>query len=71
MFFDDHPPSHLHAHYGEQVGLVALQPIAVIESDLPARAMSMELEWTALHQAELLENWDRLTARARLSKCRH
>ena len=60
MFFDDHPPQHLHAYYGEQAALVALQPIAVIESDLSTRALSMVLEWTALHQAELLENWDRL-----------
>jgi hypothetical protein len=60
MFFDDHPPPHLHAQYGERSALVALQPIAVIESDLPARAASMVLEWTALHQQELLENWERL-----------
>lgn len=60
MFFDDHPPAHLHAQYGACSGLVALQPIAVIESDLPARALSMVLEWTAVHQQELLENWERL-----------
>jgi hypothetical protein len=65
MFFDDHPPPHLHAQYGERCALVALQPIAVIESDLPPRALSMVLEWTALHQSELLENWERLhTARS-------
>ena len=64
MFFDDHAPAHLHAQYGERSALVALQPIAVIESDLPARALSMVLEWTALHQSELLDNWERVcTAR--------
>lgn len=65
MFFDDHPPPHLHAQYGEASALIALQPIAIIESDLPKRALSMVLEWTALHQRELLDNWDRLhTARS-------
>jgi hypothetical protein len=52
MFFDDHPPPHLHAQYGEGSAFVALQPIAVIESDLPARALSMVLEWTAVHQLD-------------------
>ena len=49
MFFDDHSPPHLHASYGENSALVSLQPIGVIESDLPSRALSMVLEWTALH----------------------
>jgi hypothetical protein len=60
MFFDDHAPPHLHAQYGECSAVVALQPIALMENDLPARALSMVLEWTALHQSELLENWERL-----------
>ncbi len=38
----------------------ALQPIAVMESNLPTRALSMVLEWMALHQQELAENWERL-----------
>jgi hypothetical protein len=40
--------------------LIGLGPITVIENDLPQRALSMVLEWTALHQQELLENWKRL-----------
>ena len=61
MFFDDHPPPHLHAQYGDRAALVALQPIAVIESDLPTRrSPSMILEWRALHQQELLDDWERL-----------
>lgn len=51
MFFDDHPPPHLHAQYGERSALVALQPIAVIESELPARALSMVLESLAIGAA--------------------
>lgn len=60
MFFDDHLPPHLHADYTGRQALVAFDPIRVIESDLPQRALSMVLEWTALHQPELLENWRRL-----------
>jgi hypothetical protein len=52
MFFDDHQPPHLHAQYGEDSALVAIQPISVIETTLPTRALSMVLEWTALHQEE-------------------
>jgi len=60
MFFDDHAPPHLHAVYGGSQAVVTLQPITVVESSLPPRALSMVLEWTALWQRELLANWERL-----------
>jgi hypothetical protein len=53
---------HLHADYTGRQALIQLDPIRVIESELPQRALSMVLEWTALHQEELLENWKRLHA---------
>jgi hypothetical protein len=62
MFFDDHHPPHLHADYAGQGARIGLTPLTVLESQLPARALAMVLEWTALHQQELLDNWDRLHA---------
>lgn len=64
MFFDDHPPPHFHAEYAGVWARIAIQPMEVMSSDLPPRALSMVLEWGALHQRELLENWDRLQNRA-------
>ena len=60
MFFDDHQPPHLHAEYAGRHARIRLQPIRVLESTLPTRAMSLVLEWCALHQAELVDNWERL-----------
>lgn len=60
MYFDEHNPPHFHAIYSGVEAQVALDPIGLVEGDLPSRALSMVLEWTALHQRELLDNWERL-----------
>jgi hypothetical protein len=58
MFNKDHPPPHFHAEYGEFELIVNILPIVVREGTAPARVRSMVLEWAALHQEELLRNWD-------------
>ncbi len=54
MYFADHNPPHFHAYYGEHSVEIDIIRGAVIVGDLPARALALVLEWTALHQAELL-----------------
>lgn len=60
MFFKpkEHEPSHLHAMYGEFVGLFDLQTLEMTEGDLPFRAQQLVREWMAAHQKKLLEMWD-------------
>ena len=58
MFFDDHAPPHFHAEYGEYELLITITPIKIIKGDAPKRVKSMVLEWTALHQEELLRDGD-------------
>jgi hypothetical protein len=58
MFFDDHAPPHFHAEYGEFELVITINPIKIIRGDAPKRVKSMVLEWTALHQEELLRDWD-------------
>ena len=60
MYFDDHEPPHLHAIYGESEAQVTINPIGLLHGGLPGRAFSMVVEWTALHQRELMDNWYRL-----------
>lgn len=62
MYYDDHPPPHFHAIYGDQEMQVAIEPIVIMNGQLPRRATSMVIEWAALHQQELLANWRRLEA---------
>ncbi len=60
MYFDEHPPPHFHAIYGNDEAQIGIEPIVILNGNLPRRAMSMVLEWTALHQRDLMKNWQRL-----------
>ena len=60
MYFDE--PPHFHAIYGDFEAQVGIDPIYELRGDLPSRALSMVLEWAALHQHDLMENWQRLRA---------
>ena len=60
MFFlgKEHNPPHIHVAYGEFNAIVDIVTIEIIEGDLPKRAADMAIEWTKIHQNELLEIWD-------------
>lgn len=60
MYFDDHQPPHFHAVYGGTEAVVGIDPIQVLRGRLSHRAASMVVEWAALHQHELTDNWRRL-----------
>ncbi len=57
MYFDDHNPPHFHAIYGSEEMLVGIDPIMILEGSMKRRAISMVLEWAAVHQYELMRNW--------------
>jgi len=59
MFFDDHAPPHFHAEYAEYEIVVTIQPIRILQGDAPRRVTSMVLEWAALHQEELMADWQK------------
>ncbi|HNT76456.1 MAG TPA: DUF4160 domain-containing protein [Anaerolineae bacterium] len=60
MYFDEHLPPHFHAIYAGREVQIGIDPIQILEGKLPHRAISMVIEWAALHQRELLNNWERL-----------
>ncbi|MFN8497565.1 MAG: DUF4160 domain-containing protein [Anaerolineae bacterium] len=60
MYADEHNPPHFHAIYGGYEAEVGIDPVAFLRGTLPNRARSMVVEWAALHQRELLRNWERL-----------
>lgn len=59
MYFDDHPPPHFHARYGEHEAQVAIATGEVIHGSLPRSASKLVKEWAALHRDELLDDWQR------------
>ncbi len=59
MFFKpkEHEPPHIHALYGEYIGIFELSSLQMIEGDLPNKAHQLVSEWLQIHQQELLSMW--------------
>ena len=58
MYYRDHAPPHFHAEYGEHEITVEIST-GLVSGRFPRRALSAVLDWYAIHQGELLENWER------------
>jgi hypothetical protein len=59
MYYADHPPPHLHARYGSAQAVIDIRTLETLAGGLPPRATGLVVEWTVLHRAELLHNWER------------
>ena len=59
MFYRDHNPPHFHAVFAEHEGLIDINKLEIISGKLPPRVLGLVIEWTALHQKELLDNWEK------------
>jgi hypothetical protein len=57
MFFNDHPPPHFHARYGEFEVTLDISTLEVLEGQLPRHALNLVQELGIIHKEELLENW--------------
>ena len=54
MFWDEHAPPHFHATYGEYKATIDIRALQIKEGMLPRRAAQLVMDWSELHQAELL-----------------
>lgn len=63
MFFKPkkHEPSHIHALYGEYVGMFDIKTHEMTDGDLPQKAQNLVKEWLALNDKKLQEMWDTQT----------
>jgi hypothetical protein len=59
MFYRDHNPPHFHAVYSDYEALIDIQKNEIISGTLPPRVLGLVVEWAALHQQELMDNWER------------
>lgn len=57
IFWNEHPPLHFHALFGEFEAFIDIQKLEVIRGELARRALNLVLDWAELHQPELLEDW--------------
>jgi hypothetical protein len=60
MFFKpkEHEPSHIHALYGEHIGIFDLRTMEMTEGDLPLRAQQLVKEWLQENQDKLITMWN-------------
>ena len=60
MFFKpkEHEPSHIHALYGEYIGIFDIKTHEMTEGDLPNKAQELVKEWLDIYSEELREMWD-------------
>jgi hypothetical protein len=68
MFYRDHNPPHFHAVYGDYEALIDIQKNEIISGNIPPRVLGLVVEWTAIHQQELMENWERSKNKEELLK---
>ena len=58
MYYNDHAPPHFHVRYGNQRALVGVDSLQVLRGRLSPRALGLVMEWAAMHQDELKEDWN-------------
>ena len=56
--YNDHNPPHFHVRYGSQKALISIENLSIIEGKLTPRVLVLRVEWVALHQSELQNNWE-------------
>ena len=57
MYYNDHPPPHFHARYGNQKAIISIETLSLLEGKLSPRVLGLVIEWVSIHQGELLQNW--------------
>jgi hypothetical protein len=68
MYFADHAPPHFHVEYQGHQALVAISDGAVIQGELPRRALALVRQWCLDHRAALEQNWVKAQALQPLSR---
>ena len=60
--YRDHSPPHFHARYGEDEVTVEIKG-GTVTGKMSKRALRLVLEWAALHEDDLMRNWNLARAR--------
>lgn len=58
MYYDDHNPPHFNAEYNGNKALIDIVKIQVNKGALPSKQLKIVLAWCAIHQDELMQNWE-------------
>ena len=58
LLWKDHNPPHIHFSYGDYECVVNILD-GVVDGKAPAKVIAKVTEWVALHEAELLQLWEK------------
>ena len=60
MFFKpkEHEPSHIHALYGEYIGVFNIKTHKMTDGDLPSKAQELVEEWLSINEERLQTMWN-------------
>ncbi len=58
MYYNDHPPAHVHVRYGEYKIRVTIESQEVLSGRMPNNKLKELLEWMHVHEHELLTAWN-------------
>jgi hypothetical protein len=53
VYYGDHLPPHVHVQYSGHSAKIDIESLALIDGELPARAIALVTEWATLHRDEL------------------
>ncbi|MBE9088752.1 MAG: DUF4160 domain-containing protein [Microcystis sp. M015S2] len=57
MYYNDHTPAHFHVRYNQQKAIIDIKNLTILQGQLSPRILGLVIEWAAIHQQELKENW--------------
>ncbi len=60
IYFDDHPPSHFHAEYGEYEAVFSIVDGKMINGKLPKTATKLVKKWYGLQKDNILKAWEQI-----------
>ena len=60
MFYEDHPPPHIHARYNEFKARYDIASGALLSGMLPKQAHRLVRDWIAQRKDALAANWRRM-----------
>jgi hypothetical protein len=60
MFYEDHPPPHIHARYNEFKARYNIASGELLSGELPKQAHRLVKEWIASNTQNLADNWARM-----------
>jgi hypothetical protein len=57
FYWDEHPPPHFHAEYGEYRALIEIETLEMLGGHIPRPQYRRVVSWAGTRKAALLEAW--------------